>query len=211
VELHTGILPPDSPAATEGPLDIVTVRTQLRPYTLDGHSVMRMRPELELVYIACHWAMEWRKAGSLFGLLDSIALLRSWERDFSWETFLALADRPGSAPGVRALLGYLVRRCGLDVPASVRRWLTTGHGGEWLRSRVNDRLVRRYVVEKRAAGPMATEVNLGVVWDTLNAPGRAGGRLAMLPWNLLFPPPYPDRYDPTFQLRRLGRAVIRRH
>lgn len=209
VEVHTALSPPHSPFSQVRPLDMQTVRANCRPWEIDGSPVARLAPELELVYIACHWAAEWRRPGSVSALFDAVFLLRQCGKAFDWSKFLAFASATHVQPCVRTLLGGLARRNVIRVPETIEHWLAARGLADALLVRARDRLFDRYVLAQRPPGRFVTESNLRLMWGTLHGPGTPSRRLALVPWHLQFPPQRTDRFRPGFHVRRLRRALAR--
>jgi hypothetical protein len=68
---------------------LANVAAELRPSTFRTRPVNRLSDELQVVYIASHWAFELRRVGGVVGMLDLVYLLgRSralrWQRIFEW-------------------------------------------------------------------------------------------------------------------------------
>jgi hypothetical protein len=47
------------------------------------------------------------------------------------------------------------------------------------------------------------------IWSNLVAPGPHSAKLLKLPWNILFPPSYPHRYNLRRQLQRVTELARR--
>ncbi len=209
VELHTALNPPHSPLAQRPPLDMHTVRANCQPWEIDECPVARLAPELELVYIACHWAVEWRRPGSASALFDVVFLLQQCGYAFDWSKCLDFASAPHVQPCVKTLLRGLAGRNVIRLPETIERWLAPRGLADTLLLRARDRLLERYVLAQRPPGRFVTESNLRLVWDTLHSPGPPSRRLALVPWHLQFPPQRNDRFRPAFHVRRLRRALAR--
>jgi hypothetical protein len=171
VELHWTLFPPAGRLGSDRAFTLERVLAERQPSTFRGRPVHRLSDELQLVYLAAHWAYGLRLERGLVGMLDVIRLLHAgtrprWERIFEW----IAASR--AANHVYLLLTYLARRRLVDLDAQTlgqlfRRQRAFGRAT----LRAAHAVIDRYVVGGREFGSLMTERNFGIVWDTLLAPG----------------------------------------
>jgi hypothetical protein len=186
IEVHRGLFPPSRPELARDPLfNPTSVASQRRPSRFDGRAVYRLTPELELVYLATHWAHQPRRVGGAIPMLDAVYLLRATP-DISWPTVLAWLKQSVAAPSVYVLLAYLDRESVVDVPGHVldelraaQRRLGTAELAvlHWL--------IQRYFMEGRRLGGLLTARNFEKVWGGLLSPRSRPGSVVWLPWHLL--------------------------
>jgi Uncharacterised nucleotidyltransferase len=163
------------------------VRSSIRPSTFRGLPVNRLSDELQVPYIASHWALSSkliRDVGGMIAMLDLIYLLK--RAPLRWDEILTHLDGSVASAHLYLLLDYLYRYRLVEVPAEVI--------GRLVRmQRCLDRtgrvilhwIVDRYVVGGRRYGGLMTARNIEIAWKTLLWPGSPLGNLARVPWNLL--------------------------
>jgi Uncharacterised nucleotidyltransferase len=165
------------------------VSSNIRPSTFRGRPVNRLSDELQVPYIASHWALSSkliRGVGAMIAMLDLIYLLKR-SPQLRWDEILTHLDGSAAAAHLDLLLGYLDRYELIDIPTDVMRQLARqqrcfGRGGRAILHAIID----RYVVEGRAYSALLTARNIEIAWKTLLRPGWPLGNFARVPWNLLW-------------------------
>jgi putative nucleotidyltransferase-like protein len=184
VEVHRGLFPPASSLGMDRLFSRETLQQQRQPSTFQGCEVFRLSPELQLVYIAAHWAMAFQPIGGLIALLDAIYLLQRTAETLEWERLLTWLEGSAATAPLYLLLTYLKAAHLVDLPPEVLPQLRTrqqalspttlalGHG-----------LVDRYLVTGRPMGRILSDYRLEVLWQTLLlGPGAPRGKLLRVPW-----------------------------
>jgi hypothetical protein len=163
------------------------LEAQLRAAEFRGRAVTRLSPELELVYLASHWASEHRVHGGIVSLLDVIYLLRK-VHDIRWAQLLEWVNRTAAAGHLYLLLSYLLKYRLVDVPPDVLPDL-------WTRQRAFGRLnlailhglIDRYMVDGSGFGFLVRPGNFGVTWQTLLRCDSPWRNLVRLPFAVAAP------------------------
>jgi len=107
VEVHRGLFPPESKLSTTKTFSPQNIKTQVMPSEFLGKKVTRLSPELQLVYIACHWALGLHVIGGMVPMLDIIYLLRNTKDKFSWDKVLDWLDDSSTCTRLYLMLTYL--------------------------------------------------------------------------------------------------------
>jgi hypothetical protein len=188
VEVHRRLSPSRHWPSAGDAFDPEYVSSKIRPSIFRGRPVNRLSGELQVPYIASHWALSSkliRGVGGMIAMLDLIYLLKRTPQ-LRWEEILTRVDGSVAAAHLELLLGYLHRYGLIEIPADVIRLLARrqrcfGRGGRVILHGIID----RYVVEGRAYGGLMTARNIEIAWKTLLRPGSPLGNLVRVPWNLL--------------------------
>jgi hypothetical protein len=94
VELHTRLFPPVLGLDEQPPFSPSSVRSERCVSSFEGRRVFRLSPELQIPYLASHWALDFVPAAGARSLLDVALLLRATPGRLDWERILGwLADR----------------------------------------------------------------------------------------------------------------------
>jgi hypothetical protein len=213
VEVHSGLFRNGTRLANVGLFKPVSFLGRSVVDEFRGFRVNRLDPETELAYLATHWIEERRCFGTaMIPILDLAFVLNRLPENFNWVRLLDdLADSP-AAPYVRVALAFLHDRVGIRLPGKVRQQfdeLKSPPGAivdKWLH-----KMIERYAIEDRPFGPFLTSTMAEITWDVLMRPHSGWLNYLSLPWYLLFPPQYPQRFNPTFQLRRFKAAFRRKN
>lgn len=119
-ELHTGLFPPGEELVRRGPFDLATLCEERRPSTLDGRPVFRLSPELQVLYIASHWALDFVPAAGARALLDMTLLLRAESDRLDWARIHGWLENRRVAAHLQLMLHYLETRELVELPAALR-------------------------------------------------------------------------------------------
>lgn len=208
VEVHTALFPLLARVGGDRIFSLGSVEAQINPCVCLGKERHHLSDELQIVYLSSHWAGELKRVGGLMPVLDMIYLLKSRETRIDWDLILSLLEGSVAATRVYLMLTYLQRHELAAVPKVVVERLSS------MQKNLNDastsilhRLVDTYLVAGKPYSQLASEANIAIIWGALLEPRLPLRNLLSLPWRLLFPPGNPHRFDPRFQLRRIGSAV----
>ncbi len=184
VEIHRGLFPPGSRVGADEVFSLERVNAELQPSLFRGRHVNRLSDELQLVYLASHWAFGFKRERGMVGILDVIRLLE--KATLRWERILAWLEGSFASTYVYVLLTYLARRGLADLepealPGLFRRQRSFGRTN----LRVLHTVIDRYVVDGRKFGRVVSERNFGIIWQALLSPGRPSRNMLELGWNLL--------------------------
>jgi hypothetical protein len=187
IEVHRGLVPPDSAIAHERVFTGAHIRGEIRPSVFRGQSTTRLSDELQLVYLASHWGRHFRATGGLFAILDAIYLLRTAGERIDWGRILEwLRVSPTAATHLYVLVTYLGRHRIAGVPPEVLhdvRRCQRGFGA--MNLRLAHSLVDRYMVNGRRHGRLLSTARVTVLWRTLLSRGSPCQNLARIPGALL--------------------------
>jgi hypothetical protein len=116
--------------------------------------VRRLSLELQLVYLASHWAQDFIRIGGLVALADTIYLLKHAGTDFQWEWILRAVNRSIPATYLYLLLSYIVRYDLVKVAAEVMRDLAFSQiSFGSLGLKMMHRMIDVYLVKATESGP----------------------------------------------------------
>jgi hypothetical protein len=185
VEVHRGLCPTWSPVAADAAFGAAQMAAEQRRSEFRGRPVQRLSAELQIVYLAAHWAHDFRLAGGLVAMLDTIHLLNN-SRAIRWERVLSLLDGAVAANAVYLLLSYLDRHRLVELPPGVGgelagRQRAFGRGS----LRALHAMIDRYVTNGRPLGLLMSERSFPIVWHSLLRPEPGLRKLARIGWWLL--------------------------
>jgi hypothetical protein len=207
MEVHTQLFRHDNSRAKIAAFSSASIQQEMCVSRFGDFDVLRLSPELQLAYIASHWANDFKPVGGLIPMLDIIYLLQHEGAKLDLDKLKHLLATPLAATPVRIILEFLHHNRVDIFPAGLAAWLrqkksTTGLVGDTILQKI----ITEYYVKKRDFDNINTEHNLSVIWATLFQPSPWPNALR-LPWNILFPPRNPDRFMPGHLWRRLLSAL----
>jgi len=185
VEVHRGLMRRGGPYGADRSFDREHVRGRLREGRFRGFPVRHLTDDLQVVYLAAHWAAggnSTRGPGGQLVLVDLMGLAASVD----W--YQTIGELPGTAvaSAVLLLLTYLETRGLLVLPPDVRRslWRTQRSFGSANLAFLH-RLMDRHLGEGRPYGRWVnSRYNAEIVWTTLLRPRPALVNLLALPASL---------------------------
>ena len=188
VEVHRGLFPPRSPAGIDKVFNIEHVKTQRLPSVFHGRTVMRLSDELQIVYIAAHWAGKFHVIGGMIAMLDMVYLLQRRGDAINWDRILGWLPGSAASTYLYVMLTYLDRHRLIDIDPGLLHELG-------LRQRpygaINDAilhaLIDRYYVGGSPFGWLLSLRNVRILWKTLLLPGSPWRNLLLLLCYLLLP------------------------
>ena len=210
LELHTALFQRNSPLRRNGAFGTEQVTREFVEASFCGLPVRRLSNELQLAYVAAYWVQDLsahRVHPSLVvPLFDAARLVSPNQDSIDWTRVMGTVPNDAAKASLYLLLAYLDSRGIVEVPAAVMTRLANDQGyvGS-LDGRLINALVDRYLVGGR---PLRL-FNSWHVWSNLLQPGSPLLKIARLPWRILCPPTYPDRYDLRSQTARVGRLLRR--
>ena len=210
LELHTALFNRNSPLHRNGAFGAAYITQQSVEASFCGLPVRRLSNELQLAYIAAYWVQDLSAhrihPSFVVPLFDAARLMAVNQDSIDWTRVMQAVPNDAAKASLYLLLSYLASRDIVKVPPSVMTRL--GNDQAYVGSldgRVINALVDRYLVGSR---PLRL-FNSWHVWSNLLEPGWPLLKIARLPWRILFPPTYPDRYDMRSQAARVGRLLRR--
>jgi len=213
VEVHTGLFPPGTQLADARLFKPESFLGRCLPDEFRGYRVQRLDAETELAYLAAHWIAERRCFGTaMIPIIDLAIMLRRHSSNLGWDRLLGDLARSPAAPHVRVALSFLHDRLGIRLPDSVRLQLNELNYppgaivDTWMHH-----MIERHVIGGQPFGSFWTKNMAITAWDALLSPRSGWLNILFLPWFLVFPPGYSQRYNPAFQLRRLKSALHRKN
>ena len=161
---------------------------ELRPSYFQGRTVTRLSDELQVVYLAAHWAYEFRSVGGIIALFDMIFLLQQAEQRLDWKKILSWLPGSMAATPLYLLLSYLSQAEVIQLDSEILSELFVCQRAFGIRNlSVLHAIIDRYFVGGQAFGRLASLRNIDILWKTLLLPGSPTRNLLLCPVMLLLP------------------------
>ncbi len=188
VEVHRALVSPHSLVGGDPIFGRAHLSSQLRLSRFQGESVMRLSPELQIVYIATHWALSFTVIGGMVALLDLVYLLQQTRETVRWECLLDWMTGSATATYLYLLLTYLATSQLIDIAPAILQDLGGSQRALGPRSlQLAHRLIDQYLVDGRAFGRVCSARNVKVLWQSLLWPGPPWCNLMRALWHLIWP------------------------
>ncbi len=212
VEIHTGLFPPRTALGQDPLFALHHIQSQVRSSQFAGRDVNRLSTELQVVYTASHWALtlsgQFQPIRSIVPMLDTIYLLKNDGGSLNWDHIIGWLDNSLACRYLYLMLTWLDRYNLIDIDREVLKKLCSVQKTLGKPSlKIMHKMIDDYVVGGNDFGRILTSDNLTIVWKTLLSTHSPQRNLALLPWNILFPPNNPKRYNAKFQLGRIKSAL----
>ncbi len=165
VEVHRGLFPPSNPLAKLTVFGPQNINAELRLSRLRGIPVMRLSTELQIVYTASHWALELKRQGGLFALLDIIYLLKQARKAICWDSILNWVRDSVAGTHLYLVLSYLNKNNIIELDSKIIADLFERQGSfGMLNLKIAHALITRYLV--RGKTPVAAG-KVAMLWENL--------------------------------------------
>jgi hypothetical protein len=192
VEVHRGLFPPSDSLSQLPVFSAENIKAELRPSWLNGVPVTRLSDELQIVYTASHWALELKREGGLFAVLDIIYLLNKVRHSIRWEVIFDWVQHSAAGTHLYLILSYLNQNGIIELDRTILAELFVRQKSFGrLNLKIAHSLITRYVVRGKiplAAGKVA------ILWGTLLRDQAAARNLLAIPKSMI----------PSFACRRVA-------
>jgi len=208
VEVHDALFPADAVPLRAAPFTAESVAAHLVPFSFAGLQAWRLSDELALVHTACAWVRDLSTHAMhpsfVIPLLDAACLAGQSRDPVDWRVIDALTENETAAASLYLLLCFLERH-GLAGPAkaALPRIAARQRRVRSVETAILLTMLDRWLIDGR---PSPIGRRTCFVWATLLERDAAIGKLAGLPWKVLFPPDVGDRFSAR-HIVRLGKAL----
>jgi Uncharacterised nucleotidyltransferase len=170
IEVHHALFPVRRRASKARVFQPDVIRAESRPAQFSGFEVWRLSPELQLVYVAAHWAQDLPTVGGMVAMVDIIFLL---QQPLRWTWILDSVRDSIAASYLYLLLSYLAR-CGVTVISTdvLQELFSRQPAFGTLRLSAAYRILDRYCMRRADAGRLENKI-VSVLWCALNAAGAS--------------------------------------
>ena len=187
MEVHHHLISSRNRACQDRLFELGHVFAEVKKSRFHGREVYRLSPELQVAYLAVHWAREFKEIGGMIAVLDLVFLLRQKGSALCWEHLLAWIDRSATAVSLYLLLSYLDSRRLIELPREILHRLCAGQRvfGGWTLAAAH-KIIDRYLLDGRY-GFVLSRRTLRITWDTLALPMPAACKVLLMPIQLCMP------------------------
>jgi hypothetical protein len=208
IEVHTQLFPSWSPHVASAIFRPENLEPHLRTIDFRGQTALVMSHEMQLIYTAARWTESLDIRRGVFPLLDILLLLATQARGLRWDTILSMLQNTTAASSVRLVLELLGHLGLIDVPPEIRRNLVKAdrHTNRFIQA-ILRRMAARFLLGRYPFGRIVTQNNARTVWSTLLGAHSPLRNLLTVPYNILFPPGNPRRFQISFALKRLASLI----
>jgi hypothetical protein len=171
VEVHHALFSGLQSAAMAKVFHIGNILAELQPSRFQGREVVRLSTELQLVYLACHWAQTFQPIGGAIALVDATYLLTRARDALRWSRILNWVDGCLAATYLYLLLSYLDRyRLVKIAPQLMDQLFRSQPSLGRLSLKSAHAIIDRYLIRGTDFSPLLTIRNVDIVWQMLTLP-----------------------------------------
>jgi hypothetical protein len=212
VEVHSALFPPEEGTGTSGLFGTANVEAESMVSMFHGHPVCHLSRELQLVYIAHGWLDDMLRCkphpSFLPSLFDVILLLNPSRPPLDWTKVLRWMHHEPADASLYVMLSYLghlgLLPCPQAVLSEVAR-LQRIIGPPELR--IIHSILDHHVLGGDSLSRFLNDWHAMICLNTLLRRGSRVAKVVLLPWNAVFPPQLPGRYDLRLQAGRVRRLL----
>jgi hypothetical protein len=188
VEVHHALFSPKKRAGKVGIFQRENIFNQVGASQFNGRQVCRLSAQLQLVYLAAHWAQDFKRVGAIVALADAIYLLKRAGDELSWEWIMRSVHGSVAAAYLYLLLSYLARDRLVSIAPEILQEFFSGQPSF---GRVSlgaaHAMIDRYFLAGKIFGALLSERNVAIIWSTLIRPAPSLPNLLFVPVNLSLP------------------------
>jgi len=185
VEVHRALQPRQTPIGLDKVFSADVIKSERRPAEFRGRPVNRLSNELQVVYLASHWAFDLKLVGGMVAMIDLIYLLKT-AQTICWSRILDWVDGAIAATPLYLLLTYLDRHGVVELPPGFVGELSLRQRSVGRTSlRILHAMIDRYITNGSDFGLLVSERNFRIVWNTLLLPSPPSRRFLVVFWHLL--------------------------
>ena len=149
---------------------------------------MRLSDELQIVYIAAHWAGKFHVIGGMIAMLDIVYLLQRKRDTINWDYLLSWLSGSAASAYLYVMLTYLDRHHLIDIDPGVLHELgLCQRSCGAINEAILHALLDRYYVGGSPFGWPLSLRNISILWDTFLLPGSPWRNLMLVPCYWLLP------------------------
>lgn len=209
VEVHVKLFGDARPQAAISAFDSMNIQKETVPSKFNGLQVCRLSLELQLAYLAVHWAQRFDPLGGLNVFFDILYLLRNEYENVDWDRFKPWLADPLLSTSVYLCFRFLQKYEICDLEEEVLDHIVKTHPSlSGIRRALFFRIVDDFYLRGKPFNRVLTSHNLSVLWDSLVYTTNRPVTRHIL-WNIIFPPGNPDRYTLSYHWKRLSSMINR--
>ncbi len=183
VEVHHALLSPKKRASCATIFQNDTVFSQLRHSQFQGREVRRLSVELQLVYLATHWAQDFQRVGGMVAIIDAIHLFKHVDGQLCWEWIVNSIRESIAATYLYLLLSFIDRHQLVKIPTEILRDLFLAQRSFGRASlRTAHAIIDRYYVTGKQLGWFSRKV-VTLIWLMLTLAGPTLHSLMRAPYD----------------------------
>jgi hypothetical protein len=187
IEVHHGLFSPKRRASGARVFQLQALLGQSRPSQFQGREVRRLSLELQLVYLAMHWAQDFQTVGGMVALVDTVYLLKRARGELSWKWILNSVRGSIAASSLYLLLSYIDRyRLAAVAPEILHELFVNQPSFGRVSVKAAHALTDRYCVTGKPLGRLLNK-SITVLWQTLVLPRPSLGSVMTAPLDLPLP------------------------
>lgn len=208
VEVHTALLS-NRNVVSDHVFSSAHVESQLIPMQFQGYKANRLSYEQEMVYIAAHWGFE-RKCfvGGVIPILDMMNMIQKYGNEINWDGLLPLLKNSQTAIYLNLMLRFLQKTSLIYLPEELMtRIASTQKYPLIINEAILHNLIKNYSLRGKLPGRIASEANLGLLWNSLLRARPAWLNLISALWSILSASNHPRWFSPAFQFARISRML----
>jgi hypothetical protein len=181
VEVHRQLFPRESKVGVDNVFSPKNVHAQLRPSEFRGRKVTRLSNELQIVYIASHWAQDFKVIGGIVEMADMIYLLRNAKDTLNWEQILSWLNGSAAATNLYLMLTFLDKYHLIDIaPEALHGLFLRQRSFGQMNLRIMHTLIDRYLVDGRIFGRVLNLERTDFLWTSLLSPTAPSQNLMVI-------------------------------
>lgn len=210
-EIHRRIFPDSSPScsATVFKIDTLSSEKLISPIDSNHDSLKtyRLGYELQIIYIAAHWAESFKQTGGLFAFIDIALIINNTKLD--WNKLIKWSNEPYIGNYVYILLSYLVKQQLVKDPQIKQHLKKINHNLSFIDIVILNKIITKYLLFGKPFGRLLSIDNINILWTLFISPKSTITKIILAPTYIIFPPNSDKKFNLLFQLSRVKNLLFK--
>lgn len=210
-EIHRRIFPESSPSISATVFKIDTLNSEKLISPIDSNhdslKTYRLGYELQIIYIAAHWAESFKQIGGLFAFIDTALMINNTKLD--WNKLIKWSNEPCIGNYVYILLSYLVKQQLVKDPQIKQHLKKINHNLSFIDIVILNKIITKYLLFGKPFGRFLSVDNINILWTLFISPKSAITKIILAPTYIIFPPSSEKKFNLLFQLSRVKNLLFK--
>jgi len=210
-EIHRKLFPQTSACSNTKTFQLSTINNEKITSIIDDKNdslqVYRLSNELQIIYIAAHWAESFKQIGGLFAFIDTALLINN--TPINWKKLTSFANYPYIANYTYIVLANLIKNNLIDSLTNLQHLNQIKHSLSIVDVWVLNKIISRYLFNGKSFGKFLSVDNISILWNLFISNKNPFKKIFLAPIYIIFPPRSEQRFNISFQLSRIKNLLFK--
>ncbi len=203
LEVHQKLFTYSSPCFTAPVFQLDNIENEKCTDKFYDLKIHRLSYELQIIYIASHWAEQFKQVGGAFALLDIAILINKHNDELDWDKIINCSNTAYIANYMYLTLQYLYLNGFIRSTINIERdIIRLQHSMNFFAFNILNRIIDRYIFQGQVFGRVRTVNTISNIWQHLLLPTPGVIKVFFIPVAIIFPKGSSKKFNLSFQYSR---------